>query len=85
MRRPSVSGSKGGILLFLFALSNALEHYALDRTRQAIRALMDLRPEQALVRRDDQGMLVPVEELTVGDVVIVRPSERVPSGDGSPC
>lgn len=70
---------EGGILLFLFALSNTLEHYAMDRTRQAIRALMDLRPEQALVRRDGQEILVPAEELAVGDVVIVRPGERVPA------
>jgi Cd2+/Zn2+-exporting ATPase len=70
---------EGGILLFLFALSNALEHYAMDRTRQAIRALMDLRPEQALVRRDGQEMTVSVEELVVGDLVIVRPGERLPA------
>lgn len=45
---------EGGVLLFLFSLSNALEYYAMGRTRRAIRALMALRPSEALVRRDGQ-------------------------------
>jgi Cd2+/Zn2+-exporting ATPase len=73
---------EGGILLFLFALSNALENYAMDRTRRAIRSLMDLRPEQALVRRDGGEIIVHTTELTPGDVVIVRPGERIPA-DGT--
>jgi Cd2+/Zn2+-exporting ATPase len=70
---------EGGVLLFLFALSNALEHYAMDRTRQAIYSLMDLRPEQALVQRKGREMTIAVEELVPGDVVIVRPGERLPA------
>lgn len=70
---------EGGVLLFLFALSNALEHYAMDRTRQAIRALMDLRPTTARVRREDQEVTLPVEELVIGDVLDVRPGERLPA------
>ncbi len=70
---------EGGVLLFLFALSNALEHYAMDRTRHAIRALMDLRPTTARVRRGDQVAMTPVEELVVGDVLDVRPGERLPA------
>ncbi len=70
---------EGGVLLFLFALSNALEHYAMDRTRQAIHALMDLRPEQALVQREGRELTVAVEDLIPGDVVIVRPGERLPA------
>jgi Cd2+/Zn2+-exporting ATPase len=70
---------EGGILLFLFSLSNALESYILGRTRRAIEALMDLSPEDALVRRDGRECRVPVEELRPGDVAIVRPGERVPA------
>ena len=70
---------EGGVLLFLFALSNALEHYAMDRTRHAIRSLMDLRPDTARVRRNGQEVIVPVEELMVGDLLDVRPGERLPA------
>lgn len=70
---------EGGVLLFLFSLGNALEHFALGRTHRAIRALMELSPEDALVVRDGEERRIPVEELVVGDVVIVRPSERIPA------
>jgi len=71
--------SEGGILLFLFSLSNAMEFYAVGRTRRAIRALMALRPPEALVRRDGDEVVIPVEDLRPGDVVIVRPAERLPA------
>lgn len=70
--------AEGGVLLFLFSLGNALEHYALARTHRAVRALMGLRPESALVVRGGVEVVVPVEELVVGDEVIVRPGERIP-------
>lgn len=73
---------EGGILLFLFSLSNAMEFYAVGRTRRAIRALLALRPSEALVRRDGQEVVIPVEDLRVGDLVIVRPAERLPA-DGA--
>lgn len=73
--------SEGGILLFLFSLSNALEYYAMGRTRRAIRALLALRPQDALVRRQGTETVVPVRNLAVGDVVIVRPAERL-AADG---
>lgn len=70
--------AEGATLLFLFSLSNTLQGYALGRSRKAIRALMDLRPAEALVRRGDREEVVPVEALRVGEVVIVRPGERIP-------
>ena len=70
---------EGAALLFLFSLSNALQSYAMDRTRQAIRALMDLAPETAHRRRPDgTEEEVPVEALQVGDLITVRPGERIP-------
>jgi Cd2+/Zn2+-exporting ATPase len=72
---------EGAILLFLFSLSNTLEQYILGRTRRAIEALMDLTPEEALVRRDGGERIVPVEELRPGDIVLVRPAERI-AADG---
>src|SRR5690606_9010117 len=70
---------EGATLLFLFSLSNTLQTYALDRSRRAIRALMDLRPNEALVRfPDGTERQVPIEELNIGDIIIVKPGERIP-------
>ena len=68
---------EGAMLLFLFSLSNVLQAYAIDRTRKAINSLMKLRPEKALARRDGGTMLLPVEELAVGDILVVRPGESI--------
>src|SRR5215213_7466839 len=68
---------EGAILLGLFSTSNALEHHALGRTQRAVRALMELSPEVATVLRDGQERVVPIEELQLGEVVLVRPGERV--------
>ncbi|MCB0102434.1 MAG: cadmium-translocating P-type ATPase [Anaerolineales bacterium] len=70
--------AEGAILLFLFSLSNTLQTFAMDRSRKAIEKLLDLRPAQATVRRNGNWVSVPIEELTLGDEVIVRPGERFP-------
>lgn len=70
--------SEGAFLLFLFSFAHALEHFALDRARGAIRALSDLAPARARVRRGAREEDLPVEQVMVGDVVIVRPAERIP-------
>ncbi|MFZ1768353.1 MAG: heavy metal translocating P-type ATPase, partial [Caldilinea sp.] len=69
---------EGALLLFLFTLSGALETYAMGRTRKAIESLGKLRPETALVRRSDHEEIVPVAQLVIGDVVIVKPGDRLP-------
>lgn len=69
---------EGALLLFLFTLSGALETFALDRTRRAIEALADLRPETARVRRAGDELTLPVEEVRPGDFVLVKPGERLP-------
>ncbi len=69
---------EGAMLLFLFSLSNVLQDYALDRTRNAIRALMKLRPEQALVRRGSRLVTLPIEKTVIGDRFVVRPGDRIP-------
>ncbi len=70
---------EGAFLLFLFSLGHSLEHYAMRRARRAIESLADLAPDTALVRRDGVEREVPVEELAVGDTVLVKPNERVPA------
>lgn len=74
--------AEGAILLFLFSLSHALEHFVLGRTRRAIRALMQLTPDEALVWRDGRELTIPVDTLVIGDTVIVQPSARIPA-DGN--
>ncbi|MEC4903371.1 heavy metal translocating P-type ATPase [Mycobacteroides chelonae] len=75
--------AEGALLLFLFSIGHALEGYAMGRARRAIEALAELAPKTALVRRDGTGEVseVPVENLSVGDVVVVRPNMRL-AADG---
>jgi Cd2+/Zn2+-exporting ATPase len=70
--------SEGAFLLFLFSLGHAGEHYALDRARNAVNALGELMPKTAHVRRGSQIVEEKVETLQVGDVVVVRPGDRIP-------
>ncbi len=70
--------AEGAMLLFLFSLSNTLQAYAMDRSRNAIRALMKLRPNEALLRAPDgTEKIVPIEQLQIGDCIIVKPGERI--------
>ena len=70
---------EGALLLFLFSLGHALEHYAMDRARNAIRALADLAPSTARVRRNGGESEIDVSDLRIGDTIIVRPGERLPA------
>ncbi len=68
---------EGAMLLFLFALSNMLQNYAMGRTRQAIAKLLQLRPDTVTVRQEGSIVEVPVDAVQVGDVVLLRPGDRV--------
>jgi len=69
---------EGALLLFLFSFSNVLQRHAMERTQRAIESLLTLRPSEALVKRGGGTEKVAVENLLVGDVVIVRPGEQIP-------
>ena len=71
--------AEGAVLLFLFSLGHSLEHYAMGRARRAIEALAEMAPKTALVRRAGVATEVPVEELRIGDLVVVRPNDRLPA------
>jgi Cd2+/Zn2+-exporting ATPase len=64
-------------VVVLFATGNALQVYAIDRTRGAVRALVRLAPNEVLLRRDGAEVIVPADEVEVGDTVVVRPGERL--------
>jgi Zn2+/Cd2+-exporting ATPase len=65
-------------VVFLFALAQLLESRAMDRARGAIRALMDLAPVEAIVLRDGHHDRIPVDDVRVGDTILVGPGEKVP-------
>jgi Cd2+/Zn2+-exporting ATPase len=65
-------------LAFLFSVAELLERYSMDKARDSLRELMDLSPDEAVVRRDGEQVTVPVEEVTVGEVVVVEPGAKVP-------
>ncbi|RIK32199.1 MAG: cadmium-translocating P-type ATPase [Chloroflexi bacterium] len=70
--------AEGAMLLFLFSLSNTLQAFAMERSRNAIRALMKLRPNEALRRAaDGTEKIVPIEALQIGDMILVKPGERI--------
>ena len=64
--------------LFLFAVAEWLESFSMDRARNAIKALMDLSPAEGTVLRDGSEKRVPISEIVVGDIVVVRPGEKIP-------
>ncbi len=69
--------SEAATVVFLFSLGNLLQNYTLEKTRRSISSLMDLSPREALVRRDGREFKVPVEEVGVGETVIVKPGENI--------
>lgn len=70
---------EGAILIFIFALSGALETYTMSKSRKEISALMSLQPEEAWLIKDGKEVKVAVEKLQVGDHIFVKPGERIPA------
>ncbi|MCE9580596.1 MAG: cadmium-translocating P-type ATPase [Deltaproteobacteria bacterium] len=69
---------EGAFLLFLFTLGHALEHRAMDRARRSIESLTKLTATTARVRRGDQVQEVALTAIAIGDVIVVRPGDRIP-------
>lgn len=69
----------GAVLILIFAISGALESYAMQRTERSIRSLMSLTTDAARVMVDGQEQLIPVAELRVGDRILVKPGELIPT------
>jgi Zn2+/Cd2+-exporting ATPase len=68
---------QGALVIFLFALGTTLQNFTLGRTRNAIRELMDLTPATATVRRNGQEFSVPVESILLGEILTIRPGQRI--------
>ena len=72
---------EGALLLFLFSLGHALEAYAMNKARKSIAALSDLAPPTALVKRNGKQFEVGIEELVIGDIIIIKPNTKI-AADG---
>lgn len=69
---------EGAVVAFLYSVSEMLESWTMERVRRSIRALMDIAPRVARIRRQaGEEIEVPVEEIQVGDVMIVHPGEKI--------
>jgi heavy metal translocating P-type ATPase len=66
------------VIVIIMSVVGSLESYTLDKTRRSIRDLLDLAPQTATVRHNGQEVTVPVADLHLGDLVVVRPGERIP-------
>lgn len=71
--------NEGAMLIFIFALSGALESYTMERSRKDISSLMALKPEMALRIEDGRMALVSIDELKVSDLILVKPGELIPA------
>ncbi|MBH8576349.1 cadmium-translocating P-type ATPase [Nostocaceae cyanobacterium CENA369] len=69
----------GAILILIFAISGALEGYAMRRTERSIRSLMSLTPDTARVLHQQGEEEVPISQLRVGDEIVVKPGELIPT------
>ncbi len=68
---------EGATVVILFAISEVLERYSMDKARQSIESLMDIAPKEALIRRDKQELMISVDDIQVGDIMIVKPGQKL--------
>ena len=69
--------SEAAVVVILFAISEALERYSMEKARKSIRSLMNIAPKEALVRRNGQELMVHVEQIQIGDIMIVKPGQKI--------
>ena len=70
--------SESATVVFLFSLGNSLQSYTMDKTRESLRTMMKLAPLEALVKRNSLEETLPVSEIIINDIVLVKPGERIP-------
>ncbi|QHI35639.1 putative cadmium-transporting ATPase [Kordia antarctica] len=75
------SWAEGCLLLFLFSLGHALEHYAMDKAKKSIEALGNLSPKTALIKRNGKFEEIPIIDLKINDVIVVKPNTKI-AADG---
>jgi len=68
---------EGAAVVFLFAISEALERFSMDKARQSIRSLMNIAPKEAVVRRGGREMTVGAGDIEIGDILVVKPGQKI--------
>ncbi|MCA1031709.1 cadmium-translocating P-type ATPase [Bacillus timonensis] len=68
---------EGATVVILFAISEALESYSMNKARQSIRSLMDIAPREAVIRRGSNEIKVDVDEIEIGDIMLVKPGQKI--------
>lgn len=68
---------EGAVVVLLFALSEALEGYSMDKARQSIRSLMDIAPREATVRRNGELYTLDVNDIQIGDTLLIKPGQKI--------
>ncbi|MGM8216543.1 heavy metal translocating P-type ATPase [Bacillaceae bacterium W0354] len=69
---------EGATVVWLFGLGNALQNRSIEQTRKSIRNLMDLAPSEAWIKVGSELVKKPVEEVSVGQIVVIKPGDRIP-------
>jgi Cd2+/Zn2+-exporting ATPase len=69
--------SEGAVVVLLFAISEVLESYSMDKARASIRSLMEHAPSEALIVRNGQEITLKAEDIEVGDLMIVKPGQMI--------
>jgi len=69
---------EAAVLVFVYTWGAAMETFATEKARSSLRLLSELSPREALVKRNGRELTLPVEEVQVGDIIVVKPGEKIP-------
>lgn len=69
--------TEAAVVVILFAISEAFERYSMEKARKSIQSLMEIAPNEALIVRDGKEMVLPVEEVEIGDILIIKPGQKI--------
>ena len=73
---------EGASVVILFAISEVLEKYSMDKARNSIESLMKIAPKEALIRKGNHEIMIHVDDIQIGDIMIVKPGQKL-AMDGS--
>jgi len=71
-------GAEGASLILLFSMAEYLEEFALDRSKRSLVKLIKLSPDKAIVKKENKEIEVNIEDIAIGDIVVVKPGDKIP-------